>query len=129
MLTTKTKWQNIMYRFVLVFTPLLILCTPVVAWAAPPIGSDCLNETVQTCTSKLPLIGHINTLVTALSALVGVVVVGVIIMGGIQYSAAGDNPQALTAAKKRITNGLIALLAFALTAAFLQWIVPGGLFS
>jgi hypothetical protein len=59
---------------------------------------------------------------------VGVVVVGVIILGGIQYTMAGDNPQAVTAAKQRIINGLIALAAFLLMFAFLEWLIPGGIF-
>ena len=75
-----------------------------------------------------PIIQDINQWVTFLSALVGVVVVGVIILGGIQYALAGDNPSAVTAAKSRIINGLIALGAFLLTYAFLQWLVPGGVF-
>jgi hypothetical protein len=75
-----------------------------------------------------PIIHDINVVVTFLSIGVGIVVVGVIILGGIQYALAGDNAQAVSAAKQRITNGLIALLTFMVTFAFLQWIIPGGIF-
>ncbi|HEY5550162.1 MAG TPA: hypothetical protein VIK37_03145 [Candidatus Saccharimonadales bacterium] len=75
-----------------------------------------------------PIVQDIQVVVNFLSAGVGIVVVGVIILGGIQYSLAGDNPQAVGAAKQRIINGLIALLAFLLTFAFVQWLVPGGVF-
>lgn len=75
-----------------------------------------------------PIVKDINMFINFLGGLVGVVVVGSIILGGIQYSMAGDNPQAVGAAKKRIINGLIALLAFLFTYAFLQWLVPGGVF-
>jgi len=75
-----------------------------------------------------PIVDDINVVVNFLSIGVGVVVVAMIIIGGIQYSAAGDNPQALTAAKQRITNALIALFAFFFIFAFLQWLIPGGVF-
>lgn len=75
-----------------------------------------------------PIVKDLNQAITFLSAVVGIVVVGTIILGGIQYTMAGDNPQALSEAKQRITNGLIALLAFLFMYAFLQWLVPGGVF-
>lgn len=75
-----------------------------------------------------PIVDDINVVVNFLSIGVGVVVIAMIIIGGIQYSAAGDNPQALTAAKQRIINALIALAAFLFIFAFLQWLIPGGVF-
>jgi hypothetical protein len=75
-----------------------------------------------------PIVEDINTVINFLSVGVGIVVIGVIILGGIQYAMAGDNPQAVSAAKQKIINGLIALLAFALTFSFVQWLVPGGVF-
>jgi hypothetical protein len=58
-----------------------------------------------------------------------VVVVGMMILGGVQYSLAGDKPEAVTAARQRITNALLALVIFALTYTFLQWLIPGGVFD
>jgi hypothetical protein len=81
------------------------------------------------CLQNNVLVKDIQLLVDVLSAGVGVVVVGSLIVGGIQYSFAGDNPQATSAAKNRIINSLLALAAFFLIFAFLQWIIPGGLFS
>lgn len=63
-----------------------------------------------------------------MSALVGVVVVLSIIISGIQYSSARDNPQMVAAAKNRIVMSLLALLFFMFSAAFLNWLTPGGLF-
>lgn len=68
-------------------------------------------------------------LINALSALVGVVIVALIVVGGIQYSAAGDNPQSTAAAKKRIMNAIIALIMFVFMTAFLQWLIPGGVLN
>ena len=75
-----------------------------------------------------PIVEDINMIINFLAAGVGIVVVAVIIIGGIQYMTAGDNPQTVAAAKQRIMNGLIALLAFIFRFAFLQWLVPRAVF-
>lgn len=93
------------------------------------LGNGCVGKTGQECLQSNPIVKDLNTIVNFLSGLVGVVVVFVIILGGIQYSMAGDKAEAVSAAKKRIINGLIALLAFMFIFAFLQWLIPGGIFS
>ncbi len=75
-----------------------------------------------------PIIKDIQLVIDFLSVGVGIIVVGVIILGGIQYAMAGDSPEAVGKAKQRIINGLIALFAFIFTYAFIQWVVPGGVF-
>ena len=92
-----------------------------------PLGNDC-SKKIGICSDN-PIIRNLNTIVNVLSGLVGVVVVGTIILGGIQYAMAGDKAEAVSAAKQRIINGLIALLAFLFIFAFLQWLVPGGVFK
>lgn len=87
------------------------------------------NQSLSKCLSNNPIVKYLNIIVDVLSAGVGIVVVIMIIIGGIQYSAAGDKPDALSAAKKRISNALIALVAYALIYSFLQWIIPGGAFN
>ncbi len=109
--------------------------TPGAPGGPPAItGTDCnvanpTATTLNSCVKHNVIIQDLNVIVNILGAVVGVVVTGVIILGGIQYSMAGDSPDAVGKAKKRITNGLIALAAFFLTYAFLQWIIPGGVFS
>lgn len=76
-----------------------------------------------------PIVEDIQLVLNFLSAGVGIVVVGVIILGGIQYAMAGDSAEAIGKAKQRIINGLIALLAFIFLFAFVQWLVPGGIFD
>jgi hypothetical protein len=78
--------------------------------------------------STNPIVQDITLIVNFLSAGVGLVIVGVIILGGIQYAMAGDSPDAVNKAKQRITNPLIALVAFLFLFAFVQWLVPGGVF-
>jgi len=84
---------------------------------------------VNKCLNQSPVVHDIQTIVNFLSAAVGVVVIAVIIVGGIQYSLAGDNSSALEAARKRIANGVITLVAFLFAWAFLQWLIPGGIFQ
>ncbi len=87
------------------------------------------DQTLQQCLKKNPIITDLNIIVDLLSGLVGVVVIGTIIVGGIQYTAAGNNPTLITAAKQRIMNGVVALLIFIFSFAFLQWLIPGGIFK
>lgn len=61
-----------------------------------------------------------------LAAIVGLVVIISVVIGGIQYSSAGDNPQKISQAKGRILNSMLALLVFFLLYGLLEWIVPGG---
>jgi hypothetical protein len=85
------------------------------------------QKVLGNCLSANPIIKDINLLIDFLSAGAGIVIVGSIIFGGIQYAWAGNNPNEISSAKNRIRNALIALAAFFFIFAFLQWLVPGGL--
>ena len=85
--------------------------------------TDC-NESLAA--DKCGITAVIINITNLLSALVGVVTIIMIIIGGIQYSASSGDPNAANAAKKRITNALLALVIFGFIYAFLQWVVPGG---
>ncbi len=143
MLISKKQTKNRISGLVLaLFCALTVLSVPAVAFA-----DDCSNTTsktvdskgktvtqvdeskVQKCLNDSPIVGDIQQIVDFLSVGIGVIVTGVIILGGIQYSMAGDNPQAVGAAKQRMMNGLIALVAFFFIFAFLQWLIPGGIFK
>ena len=99
------------------------------------------SETQKTCDGSTPdklkacldpknnsLVGFAQDFINFLGVGVGVIVVIMIIMGGIQYTTAGNNPKAVGAAKKRILNAVIALAAFLVLYSFMQWLVPGGIF-
>ncbi|CAN5658311.1 hypothetical protein BH23PAT2_BH23PAT2_06050 [soil metagenome] len=90
------------------------------------LEADC-DEDVLT-PENCSIIAYIRLFTDVLSVLVGIVVVMMIVIGGIQYSSAGNNPQAVAGAKKRISQALFALVAYIFMFAFLQWIVPGGVF-
>lgn len=80
------------------------------------------------CISKNPLIKSLGLVFDVLSAIVAMAVVGVIIYGGIRYSASGGDPNAVAQAKKIIANAILAFVGYIFLYAFLQWLVPGGLF-
>lgn len=111
----------------LTYVTILVTVTIEVVLAAPAAAFSG-NIMAATDLSGNPIVKDINFIIGFLSAGVGIVVTGVIILGGIQYMTGGDNPQALSAAKKRIMNGIIALFAFLFISAFLQWLIPGGIF-
>lgn len=92
--------------------------------APKPLKADC--QAVNLDKNNCKIIRFIVDLIRVLSGLVGIVVVIMLAYSGIQYSMAKDNPQAVTAAKERIKNTLIALLAYLFVFSFLQWVVPGG---
>lgn len=93
-------------------------------------NADCNNPSssgIQTCLKNNKIITDLNDIIDFLSAGVGIVVTGMIIVGGIQYSMAGGSPEAVSKAKQKIINALIALVVFIFIFAFLQWIIPGGI--
>ena len=90
---------------------------------APAAAQDCGQAVCDLAASCL------NPLIRVLSGLVGVAVAGSIILGGIQYSASGGDPQKAAKAKNRITNAIFALMAYLFIWAFLQFLVPGGVFN
>jgi amino acid permease len=89
------------------------------------IKRDCENPDInQDCKIVTYLLSFINIL----SAVFAIVLIIVIIVAGIQYSSSAGDPQAAGQAKKRISNAILAIVVYAGTYGFLQWIVPGGLF-
>lgn len=87
-----------------------------------PAG-DCETKDSGNCITD-----DLQVVINFIAAGVGIIIVIMFIWGGVQYSTAGNNPQTVQAARKKILNALIALAAFVFVYAFLQFIVPGGLF-
>lgn len=131
---TKIQKPSLLLKAVTLFLfGFFLLITPSFALAATATTDPCNNtttsDTLKKCVQTNQITKDLQLIVNVLSAGVGIVVIGMIILGGIQYSIAGDNPQATGAAKQRIANALIALFAFLFIFAFLQWLIPGGLFG
>jgi flagellar basal body-associated protein FliL len=81
---------------------------------------------LSNCLKKNPIVNDLNIAVNFLSAGAGIIIIGSIIVAGIQYSFAGSNANEVSAAKNRIRDALIALFAFFFIWGFLQWLIPGG---
>lgn len=73
------------------------------------------------------LFGYINMAITLLSAAIGIVVTIMIIVGGIEYSAAGGDPGKVQKAKGLIFKGVFALIGYGLLFAIAKWLLPGGI--
>jgi hypothetical protein len=71
--------------------------------------------------------GYIDPIIRFLNIAVGIVAVIAIVLGGIQYSASRDNPEAVKSARKHILNALLGLVCYFLLYAFLNFIIPGGI--
>lgn len=82
-------------------------------------GTDLNSENCQ-------ILNRILQFTNALSGIVAIVIVMMIVVGGIQYSSAGGDPQKVAGAKKRIYNAIFAFMAYIFMFSFLQWVVPGG---
>ena len=72
-----------------------------------------------------PIADMAFAIIRVLSAGVGLVVIGSVVVGGIQYSASRGDPQATAQAINRIRSSLFALLIFIFGYALLNYIIPG----
>lgn len=86
------------------------------------------EESLNTCSKNNPIVVWLSFFINMLAAIVGIGAIIMVIVAGLQYSAARDNPQGIQAAKQKLTNVLIGIAAFVFMYAFLQWLIPGGVF-
>ena len=100
-------------------------CSRQAASQAERLEGECLDRLAANC----GIMEYVIIIINILSAVVGVIVVIMIVIGGIQYTSARDNPQAVAGARERIMNALLALVFYLGITAFLQWVVPGGVFA
>lgn len=92
------------------------------------IGSDFNpDDCAEGLTGECGVLDTIKLITKVLAAMAATVIVAMIIVGGIQYSMAGDESSKVQAAKQKIVNALIALLLLIFGFSLLQWLVPGGL--
>ncbi len=69
---------------------------------------------------------YLNPIIKLFTVLFGIAVVIGIIYGGIEYSMSAGDPQKAATGKNRIRNSVIALIAYVLIIAFLNFLIPGG---
>jgi hypothetical protein len=104
----------------------MYLAAPNAAYAASANICGATSKADSSC--NLFLKNYINPIIMLLTALVGVIAVISIIVAGIQYASSADDPGAVTKAKQRIFNTILGLLAYIFLFAFLNYLVPGGIF-
>jgi hypothetical protein len=71
---------------------------------------------------------YISPFIVLLTALIGVLAVISYILAAIQYSSASDDPGAVSKAKNRAFQTTLGLLGYFFLFAFINYIIPGGLF-
>ncbi|HVW23015.1 MAG TPA: hypothetical protein VHB51_00825 [Candidatus Saccharimonadales bacterium] len=73
-----------------------------------------------------PITDLVFAIIRILSDGVGLVIVGSLVVAGIQYSAAGGDPNGTANAVKRIRSTVMAMLFYIFGYAFLNYILPAG---
>ncbi|HZJ34634.1 MAG TPA: hypothetical protein VFD55_01300 [Candidatus Angelobacter sp.] len=73
--------------------------------------------------------GLLKLVINILTAGIGIAAVGGIVYGSILYASAADSSEQVKKAISIIFNVVVGLLAYALMYAFLNFIIPGGLFT
>lgn len=116
-------------------SPALAAHLPTSVVAAQPkfVKSDCDGPAIRAGAPEgdpnhCGILDLLQIVTNTLSAVVGITIVIMIIVAGIQYSSAEDNPQKVQAARTRIVNAIIALIVFIFMFAILQYLIPGGIF-
>jgi hypothetical protein len=89
--------------------------------AATP-NADCSKEECDLVAN------YINPTINLLTLVFGLIAVISIVMGGIQFSTSGGDPQKSAAARGRIEKTIFAIFIYAFLYAFLEFLVPGGIF-
>ena len=90
------------------------------------LTADCkdTNITKDNC----GIVAYVVKAIDVLSALVGIIIVGIITFRGVQYIFSRENAQETGKAKEGIRDAIFALVYYLLIMSFLQWAIPGGVF-
>ena len=75
-----------------------------------------------------PIEDLLFALIRFLSVGVGIIIVGAIILAGIQYTSSEGNPETTQEAKNKVRSAVIGLIIYLFTFSIIQFLVPGGIF-
>lgn len=90
------------------------------------------NDTGEVCPDASGggvIVAYLKLILKFLSGGVGIVVLLMMTIAGVQYITAAGQPEQVKAAKNRIQNAITALVLFLIAFAFLNFIIPGGIFG
>ncbi len=140
--------MRIKQTFKQIIAATLLMVGVTFALVAPASAVTCTPSATQKCCGGVPtgvlgcaqtgggtsientgLWGILLLVINILTAGVGVVAVGGIVYASILYTSAGGNQEQLKKAYKIITDVVIGVIAFGLMWAFLNFLIPGGLFK
>lgn len=94
--------------------------------ATPGGCGDGLETAIIPCNG---IWGLVELVINILTAGVGLVAIGGIMYGGFLYATAGDKSDQVTKGVHTIVNVVIGVVAYFLLYGFLQFLIPGGVFS
>ncbi len=84
---------------------------------------------VDCSTGGNPIWGLLLMVINILTAGIGIVAIGGVIYAAILWTTAEDKNAQIVKSKETIFNVVVGLIAFALLYAFLQFLIPGGVFN
>lgn len=98
-----------------------------------PLGAD--EPESQACEgggddcdiNNLSLVRRLNWLVNFLALIVLPIITIMMVIAGIQYSSSQGNPQGQQAAKNKLKNLVVSVVAFIFIWTLLEWLIPGGI--
>jgi hypothetical protein len=73
--------------------------------------------------------GLLIVIINILSAGVGIAAVGGVVIGSFMYMTAGGSPERTKKANLFLTNVILGIIVYAAMWAFLNFLIPGGLFT
>lgn len=87
-------------------------------------GGNCIANDAA---SGGAIVAYLRQILQLASGAVGIVILLMMVIAGLQYVTAGGQEGNIKSAKQRLTNAMTALLLFMFMVAILQFIVPGGI--
>lgn len=76
-----------------------------------------------------PIFVYLAMIIKFLSGAIGLVIVLMIVVVGVQYITSAGDPGRVKEAKTRITNAITGLVLFVLMFAILNFLIPGGIIN
>jgi hypothetical protein len=86
-------------------------------------GGNCVNNSEK---GGGAIISYLKQVLALLAAAVGIVIVLMLVIAGIQYITSVGDPGAIKDAKNKIVNAITALVLFLMMYAILNFLIPGG---
>src|SRR5688572_24071525 len=90
-------------------------------------GSHCIKK--EGTGKDNPIFIYMRNIIKFIGAGVGMVLVLLVIVGGIRFTTAQGNPQAVQSAVKMIVSAVIGLIMFVLLFAIINYLLPGGVIT